>query len=260
MSDLIERDVKVKQSVYIGDIFTNGEGCSYVVIDYKNSQEATVKFDDVSGFETTTNVSNIKKGSIKNPFYPSVYGIGFIGVGRHKSKVDGRNTLAYSTWIGMFIRCYRKNIKQSDISYIGCLVAPEWHNFQNFADWYEGHDSYGLSYHLDKDLLKKGNRVYSPELCCLIPPELNAAIVNPAPSSTGLPVGVNLCKRSGRFRVRVNEKGVSRYIGRFDSVDAARAAYVEAKECHIKALAKDWQSRVAENVYNSLISWSALDD
>lgn len=241
----------------VGDVFENTSGCRYKVIDYKGATEVTVKFDDVAGFEVKNSASNIRAGSVKNPYHPTVYGVGYIGSGKYKSKVNDENTLAYSTWMGMFIRCYRKKVKKSDVSYIGCTVAPEWHDFQVFAEWYVNHESYGLGYHLDKDLLKTGNRVYSPDSCCLVPVIINSAITNSAPSKTGLPVGVNPCRSGKGFRVRLSENGKSRHVGKFETIGSAKAAYIIEKDNYIRSLATEWRANIAANVYDSLMCWSA---
>lgn len=250
----------IKPSVFVGDKFLTKNGHPYTVIDYKGTYEVTVRFDDDSGFEVTTQADNVKKGMVKNPFLPNVYGVGFIGFGRHKSKYDGEESITYSTWMGMFIRCYREKVKRSDSSYFNCSVDPIWHNFQNFADWYEAQEHFGMGYHLDKDLLRQGNRIYSPDLCCLIPPEVNAMIVKPARSKSGLPTGVNVVSKGVGFRARLSERGIAKYIGRFDTIDEARAAYVSAKESYVRNSACEWQDKVTIEVYDSLSEWSVPDD
>lgn len=249
----------IKPSVSVGDKFTTKSGYPYTVIDYKGAYEVTVRFDDDSAFEVTTHAGNVKTGSVKNPFLPSVYGVGFIGLGEYRSQDEGVINPAYSRWLGMFIRCYRKKIKPSDSSYIDCYVAPEWHNYQVFAKWYYGQPNYNAGYHLDKDLLKQGNRVYSPEFCCLIPAELNAMIVKPALSKSGLPTGVNKTK-NGRFRVRLSEDGRSKFLGSFDTIDEAKDAYVAAKESYVRKKAKEWQGFITLDAYKSLVEWRAPNE
>lgn len=249
-----------KRSMHVGDIFINNQGCSLSVVDYKNAHKVKVRFSDSNAFEVVTSAGNIRRGLVKNPYHPVVYGVGFIGVGEHKAKHQGRCNPTYTTWIGMFIRCYRENVKQADSSYTDCHVSPEWHNFQNFAEWHESQEYKGLGYHLDKDLLKKGNRVYSAELCCLIPVELNAMIVNPAPSKSGLPVGVNKDKKKGEFRARLSKNGVAVLLGVFSTIEEARGVYVAAKEDYVKSMANEWRERISYPAYKALINWSALND
>ena len=57
------------------------------------------------------------------------------------------------------------------MTYIGCTVCELWHNFQNFAEWYDENYSAGMEgYHLDKDIKIKGNKVYSPSTCMFVKP------------------------------------------------------------------------------------------
>ena len=60
-----------------------------------------------------------------------------------------------------------------------CSVYEGWHNFQNFAKWYE--DNYyeieEEQMHLDKDILVKGNKVYSPDTCVFVPETINGLFV-----------------------------------------------------------------------------------
>lgn len=246
--------MSIKPSVKVGDIFTNKEGCSYTVVDYNGAHNVTVRFNDEDAFETTQNVSNVKIGSVKNPFYPTVFGIGFIGDGCHKAKYEGVNDLAYSTWMSMFVRCYCDKRYKRNSSYADCSVAPEWHNFQNFAEWIKNHEHYGIGYQLDKDLLSEGNRIYSPEYCSLIPVEINSLIVKARPSKNGLPKGVDFYKRNGMFRARISIKNKSKEIGFFDSAEEARDAYNKEKALYVRMVADEWRYRIKGNVYDSLIN------
>ncbi len=148
----------------MGDfIFTKSCGLMEVV-KILNKDKALVKFVD-TGFEVEVFRSNMRTGEVKDPTMPIVAGVGFIGVGKYKSKVKGMLQDSYSKWTGMMYRCYGdhtgKNRCYSDVS-----VCKEWHNFQNFARWYE--ENYPLDggkYELDKDLSAKSKKIYSPETC-----------------------------------------------------------------------------------------------
>ena len=72
--------------------------------------------------------------------------------------------------------CYDENELKKEPSYIGCKVCEEWLNFQNFARWIYDNKYECDDLELDKDLLIKGNKIYSPNTCCLLPHEINYAI------------------------------------------------------------------------------------
>ena len=74
----------------------------------------------------------------------------------------------------MFDRCYNPEVHARVPEYIDCEVSDEFCNFQNFAKWYDRKiytSSYALE--LDKDLLVRDNKIYSPSTCCFIPKEIN---------------------------------------------------------------------------------------
>lgn len=136
-----------------------------VVLNYKSSSLVYVKFSG-TGFETTAESGDIRIGNVKDKFYPRVYGVGFIGEGKFPSSKNGRSNKAYKTWSHMLSRCYSDKVHADSPSYIGCTVCDEWHNFQNFAEWFNNNYIEGL--HLDKDIKKDGNKIYDPKYCSFV--------------------------------------------------------------------------------------------
>lgn len=152
----------------------------------KNFGELTIvkytgKYDvDVEFLETKCRIktysSNIRAGSVKDPMQPTVYGVGFIGVGNYTPTENNIHTKAYKQWGSMLERCYSERWHKKKPTYIGCTVDKYWHNFQNFAKWHEeNYPNDGGSYQLDKDIKVKGNKVYSERTCTLVTNEENAA-------------------------------------------------------------------------------------
>ena len=70
----------------------------------------------------------------------------------------------YIKWRNMIERCYSPLWHKRYPSYIGCSVCPEWRYFSKFRFWMSTQKWKGME--LDKDILVKGNRVYSPDTCC----------------------------------------------------------------------------------------------
>src|SRR5690606_34589998 len=127
-----------------------------------------VKFDD--GFITKTARQMVDKGTIKSPNFPIVAGVGFLGEGKYKPKLMGKITLEYNTWVGILHRCYDEIRQQKDSSYKDKSVCEDWHNFQNFAEWCQTARGFGnVGWELDKDLIFKGSKIYSPDTCAFIP-------------------------------------------------------------------------------------------
>ncbi len=155
-------------SNYTGNIYTTNSSGKLEITKYINKSNVEVRFLD-TGYEKTVQMGHIRDGKVKDPFYPSVCGVGFIGVGKYKVSTNGNITKAYTTWNNMLKRCYSEVEHRRNPTYIGCSVHPEWHNFQTFAKWYDkNHPIDGSKYELDKDILVNGNRVYSPETCLFV--------------------------------------------------------------------------------------------
>lgn len=146
------------------------------VVQYENYRKVLVEFVE-TGYRTIARSDTIRYGIIKDYLRPSVYGVGFVGVGTYATHVggaSGKMTPEYGVWHGMMFRCYSKMRHTLAPSYAGCSVAAIWHNFQEFAGWY--HQNYpenGGEYQLDKDIKVEGNRVYSPETCTFVTLEVN---------------------------------------------------------------------------------------
>lgn len=151
---------------------TNNYG-TLEVVEYINKSSVYVRFID-TGYTTITRSNNVRNGRVKDKLKPCSCDIGYIGDGKYSAKVNGRNTIQYDVWRNMLKRCYDPKTQEKNPSYIGCSVCSEWHNFQNFAEWYcENYPTDGKSYHIDKDIKIKGNKVYSPEACTLVTQDEN---------------------------------------------------------------------------------------
>lgn len=170
----------------VGDKFTNKKGLEFVVVEYKSARSVRVRFE--SGFETDDQASNIRRGNVKDLLHPNVCGVGFMGAGKHKSSVGNKDTVPYKHWINMMKRCYSEKMQLDAITYVGCSVSEIWHNFQNFADWYEENGI--LGYQLDKDIIEHGNKEYHPDRCIMVHKDTNA-IFNKPKKTNGLPLGIS---------------------------------------------------------------------
>ncbi len=136
------------------------------VIMYKSCKEVLIRFVN-TGYERKYSTWSIRSGSVKDMIKPSVFGVGYIGSGNHKAHERGKRTKAYKIWIGILERCY--NPKGKSYKYYGgagVSVCDDWHNFQNFAEWFYERHKDGLE--VDKDLKCSGSgNIYSPEFCVM---------------------------------------------------------------------------------------------
>ena len=158
-----------------------------------------------------------------------VYGVGVndspTPVQKNK-KVNGKTVCVwrctvYNRWIMMLQRCYSESYQRRKPTYKGCTVCDEWLYFSNFKSWMEQQDWEGKE--LDKDILFKGNKVYSPDTCIFVHGTVNIFIKDNKNNRGMYPIGVTWNKSRGVFVSRVNNPitGIPEYLGSFNNpVDA----------------------------------------
>lgn len=252
----MSKKINVKR---IGETNTNSYGNKMTIIYYQNSINVTVKFED--GYMTKCTYQQFLKGNVSNPNDRTVKGVGFVGEGIFTSKTHPQ---IYAVWNSMLDRCYNDRYP----TYADCTVCTEWHCFQNFAKWYLD-NYYVLSnferVEVDKDILKKGNKIYSPDTCLLVPRSINVLFTKSDAKRTSVhPIGV-LCIDGDRYIARLNitvdGKKTKKYLGTFDNIDDAFNAYKQGKEQHIKEIAEKFKNEIPERLYNALIEYKvAVND
>ena len=89
----------------VGEKFINNEGCSYEIIEYFGCYDSTIRFEDGSIIKGI-NYGDMKRGNVKNPFYKSIQGVGFMGVGKHKASINAKHTTTYNFYTRMMDRGY----------------------------------------------------------------------------------------------------------------------------------------------------------
>jgi hypothetical protein len=151
----------------------NNAGQEFVIISKEKGKRSYIRFIE-TGYECIASNGNIKTGSVKDLFNPSVYGVGFVGAGPHKVSDNQKHTKEYRLWTGMLERCYSAAYQGKFPTYIGCSVDEQWHNFQEFAEWCQWQKGFKeKDYHLDKDILSLDIKSYSPSTCCFVHKDIN---------------------------------------------------------------------------------------
>lgn len=128
-----------------------------------------VRFTE-TGYTTTVRRCRLQDLSIMDPTRPSIYGIGFKGVGEFGQYSHRKE---YYKWFNMLTRCYNPKYHKRKPSYVGCSVCERWHNFQTFCSDLKELPGYDLFLsedvcHLDKDYILYGNKQYSKETCSFL--------------------------------------------------------------------------------------------
>lgn len=241
--------------IWLGTKHITNEGYEIEVIQYNNYHNCKVLFSN--GHTKTTNIQQIKSGQVRNEYHPSCQGVGYMGIGIYTSNSDIR---CYEVWNGLLKRGYNLNIKKRQPTYKDTTIYEEWHNFQVFADWYySNYEPHMNDWDLDKDILQKGNKIYSPETCCFVPKEINLLFVKRKKDRGCLPIGVR--KIGNSYIARLNKFKKSFYLGSFNTLEEAFQVYKTAKEQHIKEVAEKWRNQILEKVYKALINYKVeIDD
>lgn len=180
---------------------------------------------------------------------PTVTGVGYWG----RDDVDCKSE-SYLRWSDMLQRCYNKKLHERSPQYIGCEVCQEWKNYCNFKLWWDKHKP-NYKVDLDKDILFKGNKVYSPETCAFVPHEINTLFVNGKACRGELPVGVYYDTEKGKYRANMAFMGRSIKLGTFDTADEAFARYKEDKEDFVKDIAEQYRKQIPQKVYKAMLNW-----
>ena len=166
-----------------------------------------------------------------------------------RTKLNGKEVKCpfYTRWMAMLRRCYCPKFHLERPTYVGCSVTEEWLLFSNFERWMKTQDWEGKE--LDKDLLKAGNKLYSPDFCVFIPRELNSFTKDSGAIRGEYPLGVHLHKGKGRFKAQCRNPFTKRqeHLGLFDTPDEAHLAWRKRKH-ELALIYADQQTdpRVAE--------------
>lgn len=257
----------MKKTDRIGEISYNNFGSKMIIVDYKRYSDIDVYFTEYDWIVKGVQYSNFKKGNVKCPYEKRYYNIGYLGEGKYKVKENGKHTRVYSTWKSMLQRCYDDKFHKRNPTYIDCEVCEEWHNFQNFAKWYKNnyYKIDGETMCLDKDILIKHNKIYSPETCIFVPRRINNLFVKCDKSRGDSVIGTTT--RNGKYRVHCNiidpETGKSRleYLGVFDTQEKGFEVYKYYKEKNIKQVADYFEKHIPNELYYGMYDYEVeIDD
>ena len=252
-------DVTTKDCV--GKVCKSLNSGDFKILKYNDSKNVEIQFLK-TGYETTVQLVSIRSGKVKDPYVPSVYGIGVLGT-KYQASINGVQTKEYALWTGMLERCYSDALKERRPTYEGCEVSENFKHYEYFYEWCNKQIGFGVNgWHLDKDLLIKGNKVYSEDSCVFLPSEINLLFTKNAASRSENLIGANWCKTNKVFKARVNRnKGKPEHLGDFNTELEAFNAYKQAKESFIKEQANKWKGKIDERAYNALMKYEvSIDD
>lgn len=228
-----------------GETHYTNLGDKATIIKYRSAMSCDIQFEDGTIVHNKV-YNNIKNGSFRNPNKPSFYNTGFIGVGKYDTSCF--NKKACDVWIRMLDRCYN----EKEIAYENVTVHPDWHNFQNFAKWFE--DNYIEGFHLDKDILCRGCKEYSTENCCFVPREINNLFTLRNKKRGEYPIGVT--KKGKKYQSFINKGKGQLFIGTYSTPEEGFKEYKKHKEMWIKEVAYKWKDKVDNRIIEALMNYT----
>lgn len=241
----------------IGETLINNYGNTITIIEYNNANNITVKFGDGSISKNRT-YNEFKKRSIKSLYDKSQCGVGFLGEGKYTVKDNKNNqTLQYKYWFCMLYRCYNDICLKKEPQYKDCTVCEEWLCYQNFAEWFDKNYYKCIEeLELDKDILHKGNKIYSPENCVFVPSRINKLLIKRQNYRGDYPIGVTFHENINKYRARCCTLTGRKSLGCYDTPhEAFSKGYKPFKEKYIKQVANEYKNIIPTKLYNALCNY-----
>ena len=245
----------------VGKVCKSKSSGDFKIIKCYNAKNVEIQFLN-TGYKMIVTLDNVRTGLIKDPYSPSVFGIGVVGT-KYPITVDGVKTKEYNLWCSMLTRCYSDTCKKKNPTYEGCKVSDNFKSYEYFYEWCNEQIGFGADgFELDKDLLIKGNKVYNENTCIFIPKEINSLLVKCTNSRGKHLIGVSWHDKGKAFEARVRKnKGKREYLGLFKTEIEAYNAYKQAKESFVKEQANKWKGKIDERAYEALMNYKVnIDD
>ena len=238
----------------IGEENTNSFGSKIVISEYRSAIDIDVYFPEYNWIFEHVQYDKFKKGNIKCPYEPRYYGVGYLGEGKYKVKENGKITDGYDTWHDMLKRCYDPKYQERNPTYKGCKVEDYLLNFQHMGEWIE--DNYyevpGEVMCLDKDILCKGNKIYSRDTCIFVPKRINSLFVKRDNDRGECPIGVTPRPLGNYIAYCSDGYGKTINLGIYSTKEEAFKAYKEYKENVIKETIDSYEGKIPEPFYSKL--------
>lgn len=221
----------------------NNQGCLMKLVQYNNSSDIVVEFQDEYKAKVHAAYREFKEGSIKNPYHRSVYGVGITGNKYPTRDKNGIQPKEYNVWKMMLIRCFDETYKNKHPTYKNAICCEEWLLYENFYEWLHGQPNFdkwlnNSGWNIDKDIIIKRNKVYSPETCCLVPNNVNKLFVKNDTNRGHYLIGVSKTKNGYGAYCHNPLTNKQEFLGYHSTNEKAFSAYKVRKEDIIKQVAK----------------------
>ena len=185
-----------------------------------------------------------------------VHGVGF-NDRKYPVFVNGEKVKSYILWQAILERCYCKKYQERKPTYSDCKVSDNFKSYSYFYEWLVKQIGYGLSdWELDKDIIYKGNKLYSEDTCAFVPSSINVFFTNRRSLRGEQPVGVYFHKHKKLFIAQCGLNGRTKYLGAFKTPEEAYQTYKTYKEQLCKELANKWKEQIDPRVYSAMMLWT----
>ena len=94
----------------VGVVCKSKSSGDFKVLKYNGSKNVEVEFLN-TGYRKVAEMKEVRNGGIKDPYSPSVYGIGVAGT-KYPISEGGVQTKEYVLWCHMLVRCYSTSLKK----------------------------------------------------------------------------------------------------------------------------------------------------
>ena len=255
-------EIEKQKNERLGKEKLNYQGCLMKIIEYNKMSDILIEFQDEYKTKINTRYDHFIKGDIKNPYSPSVFKVGIVG-----NKYPISAAKEYGAWVNMLRRCCDEKYKNKKQTYKNAICCKEWLLYENFYEWLHSQENFNKWYenngwHLDKDILIKGNNIYSSDTCCLVPNDVN--ILFKKSKKNNLPVGVEMVTRgkhkNAKFIARCGNKALSNnaiHLGTYNTIEEAFSSYKKAKEERIKQVAQEEYNKgnITKQCYDAMMNY-----
>ena len=256
-----------KKCKFVGNVYSSSNYGDYVVEEYLGDKKVRIKFIN-TGSVRTAHTSQIRSGDVrdfcaekvvKSKTNNIIHKVG--NRGDDKSLIDG-NPKIYQVWCAMLQRCYSPRSEYMKRNYKDCVVSDYFKIFPQFLEWWKmKSEGISIDLQLDKDILIKGNRLYSETTCTLVPRDVNMLLIKRDKARGKYPIGVTYCKNTKRYKAQFSKFNIITHLGFYDDIECAFLAYKKAKEEHIKEVANKYKDVIEDKVYEILMRYEVnIDD
>ena len=118
---------------------------------------------------------------------------------------------------------------------------------------------------LDKDIICKGNKIYSPDKCIFVPHRINSLFIKNDALRGDLPIGVGYDKRRSMYRaycsiIKKDGNRITQHVGYYNSPEEAFKGYKRFKEAYIKQIADEYKGKIPQRLYDAMYTWTVEED